>query len=85
MRRVAVVAALTLSAGLGLAVRADAQCLVTPVGPMAVSLPALIPPVAPPFEVPLNVSTTPVARRVEGPHQPALHLRDYKRGVPDAE
>ena len=81
MRRVAVVAVLTLSAWLGSARAAEAQCLVTPVGPMALVLPAPLPS--------LELSTTPVARWGEGPHW-ALPPRDYsrpkpKRGVRRAE
>ena len=91
MRRVAVVAALTLSAWLGLAVRAEAQCLVTPVGPLAVHLspashlgldspPPLVNQAAD------SSSTTPVAREVEG-HHLALPSCDYfrRRGVRHAK
>ena len=78
MRRVAVVSVLTLSAWLGSALRAEAQCLVTPVGPMALA------PLTLPSPVPLEFHPliTPVARRGEGP-QRALPPRDYifRRGV----
>ena len=88
MRRVAAVVVLTLSAWLGLAVRADAQCLITPVGPTAFRLPASLD-AGPAFPAPgPDVSsdpllTTPVARG-GGPAR-ALLPRDYKRGVRRAE
>lgn len=83
MRRVAAVAVLTLSAWLGLALRADAQCLITPGGPLAIRLsePAPIAFELPPPPVNLAadpLSTTPVAREVEGRHL-ALPSCDYFR------
>lgn len=71
MRRVAAVSILSLSAWLGLSARAEAQCLATPIGPMAV-------PLSLPFELrSSHDSTTPVAREVEGPHW-ALPSCDYR-------
>ena len=87
MRRVAVGAALTLTAWLGLASGTEAQCLITPLGPLAVSvLPALIPiDLDPPSSFAAKAydekaHKTPVARRGEGPHR-ALPPRDYPEGA----
>lgn len=95
MRRVAVVTVLTLSAGFALSARAQAQCLITPVGPLSVVLPVCQPPASPQIDAPAlppagipeeKVSTTPVAREVEGPHW-ALPSCDYprRRGVRHAD
>ena len=79
MRRAAVVFLLGVAAALGLSLPAEAQCLITPLGPLAVRPPAL--PKTDPFqEIQTDVFTTPVARRGEGPHW-ALPPREYRRGA----
>lgn len=84
MRRVAAVTALTLSALLGFALGAEAQCLITPLGPLA--LPLQIQTMLPSLAEGDESSTTPVAREAEGPHR-ALPSCDYRRkeGVPHAD
>jgi hypothetical protein len=71
MRRVAAISVLVLAAGAAFAQTADAQCIITPAGPVGLDI-------SPRASALSILSTTPVARGWEGPLR-TLPPRDFEK------